>query len=164
LLPNGGQGTCPAGGYTSVDKTLHFGGTPGKTYKVTIRFQGTHEAGDYSGGTADPKQFLKGATHQAGGLHTWLSMEVSSPAATYNPNSGGGAGSVQVYDYMATIPIDAGATIHIKGNDSDCLMHRYCTDNNLNPCRTLMVPGVSPSDPNFDGSWLNMHVTKVEEQ
>jgi hypothetical protein len=155
-----GQSSCPSGGYMSVDKTLHFGGTPGTTYDVTIRFQGTHEAGDYSGGTKVDSggKMLKGATHSAGGPHTWLAMEVSAPAATYNPNSGGGAGSVQVYDYMATIQIQGGATIHLTGHDQDCLMHRYCQNNVLNPCKGLVVDGISPADDPIDGSFLNMHV------
>ena len=149
-----GQSSCPSGGYMSVDETLHFGGTPGTTYDVTIRFQGTHEAGDYSGGTkVDSKgEMLKNATHNASGPHTWLAMEVSAPAATYNPNSGGGAGSVQVYDYMATIQIQAGATIHLTGHDLDCLMHRYCQNDVLNPCKGLVVAGISPADNPIDGS------------
>ena len=159
LLPAGAT-DCPREGYTSVDRTLHFGGTPGTHYQVTIHFQGTHEAGDYSGGTADPKEFLRGATHISG-LHTWLSMEVSSPAATYNPNSGGGAGSVQVYDYSATIPIDAGATIRIKAFDSDCLMHRYCQNGDNKNCKGLVQPPISPADAPIDGSFLQMTVTAV---
>jgi hypothetical protein len=160
LLPPGAS-TCPSAGYTSVDQTLHFGGTPGTHYQVTIHFQGTHEAGDYTGGTADPKQFLRGATHITGGLHTWLSMEVSSPAATYNPNSGGGAGSVQLYDYSATIPIDGGATIHLKAFDIDCLMHRYCQNNDTKNCKGLVQPPISPADAPIDGSFLVMNVTSV---
>ncbi|MES1174239.1 MAG: hypothetical protein ABUL62_07895 [Myxococcales bacterium] len=160
LLPPG-ETVCPAAGYTSVDQTLHFGGTPGTHYQVTIHFQGTHEAGDYSGGTADPKQFLRGATHISGGVHTWLSMEVSSPAATYNPNSGGGAGSVQVYDYTATIPIDGGATIRLKAFDKDCLMHRYCQNDNYTDCKGLVQPPISPANAPIDGSFLQMTVTSV---
>lgn len=163
LLPPG-KDTCPQNGYTSVDETIHFGGKPGTIYDVTIHFRGTHEAGDYQGGTAKPAQFLKGATHQSGGLHTWLSMEVSSPAATYNPNSGGGAGSVQVYDYTATIQIEGGATIKLKGSDIDCLMHRYCqpgTNTSTVPCKGLVVEGVSPADKPIDGAFLQMEVTSV---
>lgn len=156
-----GQSSCPSGGYMSVDQTLHFGGTAGTTYDVTIHFQGTHEAGDYSGGTKITNQLLKNAMHTASGPHTWLAMEVSAPAATYNPNSGGGAGSVQVYDYMATIQIQGGATIHLTGHDSDCLMHRYCQNNVLNPCKGLVVPDISPADSPIDGSFLNMHVVSV---
>jgi hypothetical protein len=160
LLPTG-QEKCPQGGYTSLDRTLRFGGTPGVTYQVTIRFQGTHEAGDYRGGMADPPQFLRNATHIDGGLHTWLSMEVSSPAAVYNPNSGGGGGSVQVYDYKATISIDGGATIRLKAFDSDCLMHRYCQNGQTNPCKGLVVPGISPAEAPIDGSFLQMTVQSV---
>ncbi|MEO8904309.1 MAG: hypothetical protein ABI488_18245 [Polyangiaceae bacterium] len=160
LLPPGAT-TCPSAGYTSVDQTLHFGGTPGTHYQVTIHFQGTHEAGDYTGGTANPKEFLRSATHVTGGLHTWLSMDVSSPAATYNPNSGGGAGSVQVYDYSATIPVDAGATIRLKAFDSDCLMHRYCQNMDVKNCKGLVQPPISPADAPIDGSFLQMTVTSV---
>ncbi|MEP7052207.1 MAG: hypothetical protein ABJB12_17715 [Pseudomonadota bacterium] len=156
-----GVSVCPSGGYTSVDQTLHFGGTPGTHYQVTIHFQGTHEAGDYTGGMANPKEFLRGATHITGGQHTWLSMEVSSPAATYNPNSGGNGGSVQVYDYSATIPIDAGATIRLKANDIDCLMHRYCQNMDNKNCKGLVQPPISPADAPIDGSFLQMTVTSV---
>lgn len=160
LLP-AGQDQCPQGGYTSVDRTLHFGGTPGVTYRVTIRFQGTHEAGDYTGGTAEPKQFLRGATHVNGGLHTWLSLEVSAPAAVYNPNSGAGGGSVQVYDYTATISIEGGATIRLKAFDSDCLMHRYCQNGDIDDCKGLVVPGISPAEMPIDGGFLQMTVQSV---
>jgi hypothetical protein len=150
-------------GYTSVDRTLHFGGTPGTTYQVKIRFQGTHEAGDYQGGTKQGAkgEFLTGATHTANGLHTWLSMEVSAPAATYNPNAGGGAGSVQIYDYTATIPIAAGATIRMKAFDSDCLMHRYCEGGVNKPCKGYVLPPISPADSPIDGSFLQMTVVSV---
>jgi hypothetical protein len=160
LLPPG-QNACPQGGYTSVDRTLSFGGTPGVTYQVTLRFQGTHEAGDYRGGMADPRQFLRNGTHIDGGLHTWLSMEVSSPAAVYNPNTGAGGGSVQVYDYMATISIDGGATVRLKAHDSDCLMHRYCQNGNIEDCKGLVVPGISPADAPFDGGFMQMTVVSV---
>ena len=163
LLPPGAT-VCPSAGYTSVDQTLHFGGTAGTHYQVTIHFQGTHEAGDYTGGMANPKEFLRGATHITGGQHTWLSMEVSSPAATYNPNSGGGAGSVQVYDYSATIPIDAGATIRLKAFDIDCLMHRYCQNMDNKNCKGLVQPPISPADAPIDGSFLVMTVTAVVAQ
>ena len=157
LLP-AGQDKCPAGGYTSLDKTLHFGGTPGTIYQVTIRFEGTHEAGDYSGGTKVTNEFLKGATHTANGLHTWLSMEVSSPAAVYNPNAGGNGGTVKTYDYKVTIPIEGGATVRIKASDSDCLMHRYCQNNVLSPCKGYVLAGISPADAPIDGSFLRMTV------
>jgi hypothetical protein len=161
LLPQG-QSTCPKAGFTSLDQTLHFGGTPGVTYQVTIHFEGTHEAGDYTGGTAMPKQFLKGATHTTGGLHTWLSMEVSAPAATYNPNAGAGGGTVQVYDYRATIPIEGGATVRMKAFDIDCLMHRYCQNNDIANCKGYVLDGISPQSSPIDGSFLRMTVESAK--
>ena len=160
LLP-AGQNTCPAAGYTSLDKTLHFGGTPGTIYQVALHFEGTHEAGDYSGGTKVTNEFLKCATHANGGLHTWLSMEVSSPAATYNPNAGGNGGTVRTYDYKVTIPIEGGATVRMKAFDIDCLMHRYCQNNVLSPCKGYVLPGISPADSPIDGSFLRMTVDSV---
>ena len=160
LLP-AGQDACPAAGYTSLDKTLHFGGIPGTTYQVTLHFEGTHEAGDYSGGTKVANEFLKGATHANGGLHTWLSMEVSSPAATYNPNAGGSGGMVRTYDYKVTIPIDGGATVRMKAFDIDCLMHRYCQNNVLSPCKGYALAGISPAESPIDGSFLRMTVESV---
>lgn len=161
LLPMG-QNTCPAAGYTSLDQTLNFGGTPGTTYQVTIHFEGTHEAGDYTGGTAITKEFLKGATHNSGGLHTWLSMEVSAPAATYNPNAGGNGGSIQVYNYRATIPIEGGATIRMKAYDKDCLMHHYCQDGNTANCKGYVLEGISPATSPIDGSFLRMTVESAK--
>ena len=120
-------------------------------------------AGDYQGGTKQGAkgEFLTGATHINGGLHTWLSMEVSSPAATYNPNAGGGAGSVQVYDYTATISIAAGATIRMKAFDIDCLMHRYCQNDDYKNCKGYVLPPISPADSPIDGSFLQMTVMSV---
>jgi hypothetical protein len=161
LLPMG-QSTCPSAGYTSFDQTLNFGGTPGTTYQVTIHFEGTHEAGDYTGGTAMPKEFLKGATHNSGGLHTWLSMEVSAPAATYNPNAGAAGGSVQVYNYRATIQIEGGATVRLKAYDKDCLMHRYCQNNDIANCKGYVLEGISPAASPIDGSFLRMTVESVK--
>ncbi len=155
-----GSDTCPADGYKSVDKTVHFGGTPGTTYDVTIHFQGTQEAGDYTGGTANPKELLKGATHQDT-LHNWLALEVSAPAATYNPNAGACCGSVQIYDYVATIPVEAGATLHLTAQDKDCLMHRYCQNDVTSPCKGLVVDGISPANAPIDGAFLHMTVTSV---
>jgi hypothetical protein len=161
LLP-AGQSACPSAGYTSLDQTLQFGGTPGTTYQVTLHLEGTHEAGDYSGGTAITKEFLKGATHANNGVHTWLSMEVSAPAATYNPNAGAGAGSVQIYDYRVTIPIEGGATVRMKAFDKDCDMHRYCQNNNTNPCKGYVLDGISPASNPIDGSFLRMTVESVK--
>jgi hypothetical protein len=158
LLPPG-QNSCPQGGYTSVDKTIQFGGTPGTMYDVTLHIQGSHEYGDYSGGMTLGQHMLKNATHSNGGVHTWLSMEVSSPMATYNPNGGGQAGTVGVFDYMATIQVAGGATLRLKASDADCLMHRYCQGNVLNPCKAYTVSGITGTPT--DGSWMNLHVVSV---
>jgi hypothetical protein len=163
LLPPGAT-DCPSGGYTSIDKTLHFGGTPGTMYQVAMRFQGSHEQGDYSGGTAvsPGKEFLKGATHANNGLHTFLSMEVSSPPATYNPNAGSSPGVVKVFDYRATITIEGGATVRMKAADSDCLMHRYCEGGKLDPCKNYVLEPISPASAPINGSELLITVESVK--
>ncbi|MEO6603052.1 MAG: hypothetical protein ABIQ16_24415 [Polyangiaceae bacterium] len=162
LLPPGAS-VCPSGGYTSIDKTLHFGGTPGTMYQVAMRFQGSHEQGDYSGGTAvsPGKEFLKGATHPSNGLHTFLSMEVSSPPATYNPNAGSSPGVAKVFDYRATITIAGGATVHMKAADSDCLMHRLCEGGKLDPCKNYVLEPISPASAPINGSELLITVESV---
>jgi hypothetical protein len=155
LPPNGQCGT----GYTSIDKTIQFGGTPGTTYQVALHLQGSQEAGDYSGGTAITKQFLKNATHNDG-LHNFLSMEVSAPKATYFPNAGAGGGTVTQYDYRVTIPIEGGATIHLTAFDKDCLQHRYCPDNTYKNCGFVLEPFSPASDP-IDGDFLFVTVESV---
>jgi hypothetical protein len=155
------EDTCPAEGYFAQDEQIVFGGEAGTVYDVTLHIQGTGEAGDYTGGEAMPEEFLIGATHVPG-LHNLMSLEVSEPAQLYFPNAGAGGGSVQVYDYMTTIPIQAGATLTFKTYDSDCLHHRYCQDNNTNPCVGLSIPGVQ-EEP-FDGAFLHITVVSVEAQ
>ena len=155
LPPNGKCGS----GYTSIDKTIQFGGTPGTTYQVALHLQGSQEAGDYSGGTAIAKQFLKNATHNDG-LHNFLSMEVSAPKATYFPNAGAGGGTVTHYDYRVTIPIEGGATIHLTAFDKDCLQHRYCPDNTYKNCGFVLEPFSPASDP-IDGDFLFITVESV---
>jgi hypothetical protein len=155
LPPNGKCGS----GYTSIDKTIQFGGTPGTTYQVALHLQGSQEAGDYSGGTAISKQFLKNATHNDG-LHNFLSMEVSAPKATYFPNAGAGGGTVTQYDYRVTIPIEGGATIHLTAFDKDCLQHRYCPDNTYKNCGFVLEPFSPASDP-IDGNFLFVTVESV---
>ena len=158
LLP-AGQDVCPAAGYTSIDQTLHFGGTAGTTYMVALHFQGSQEAGDYSGGTAVVKEFLKDATRNDG-LHNFLSMEVSSPHAMYFPNAGAGGGTVTPYDYKVTVKIDGGATIHMKAFDKDCLQHRFCPDTTYKNCGQVLPP-FSPASAPIDGDFLFVTVDSV---
>ena len=158
LLPQNGQGQCGAG-YTSVDETIQFGGTPGTTYMVALHLRGSQEAGDYSGGTQLTKEFLKNATHNDG-LHNFLSMDVSSPKATYFPNAGAGGGTVVNYDYKVTIPIEGGATIHLKAFDKDCLQHRFCPDKTYMNCGFVLEP-FSPKGSPIDGDFMFITVDSV---
>jgi hypothetical protein len=157
LLP--ASGMCGSG-YTSIDRTITFGGAPGTTYEVSLHLRGSQEAGDYSGGMALTKWFLKNATHNDG-LHNFLSMDVSAPKATYFPNAGAGGGAVTQYDYRVTIPIEGGATIHLKAFDKDCLQHRYCPDSTYQNCGFVLEPFSPASDP-IDGDFLFITVDSVK--
>jgi hypothetical protein len=150
---------CPAGtGYTSVDKTLTFGGKPGTTYQVTLHVRGSIETGDYT--VAADDGWGVGGTFKSGSVHLNMSLDISSPKQTFHPNDKGGGGQVQTFDYTKTIMIEGGATIHMGASDTDCDMHRYCKPNS-SPCEGYVIPGITPAPAPFDGSFLQIDVVSV---
>jgi hypothetical protein len=144
-------GTCPTdgdrvlSGARATDETLTFGGTRGVVYDVTVRVQGQVEARAYSGG-ADQSN---GAGLPADGFYTGgipagdpafniYAMRVSAPQKDFFFNSIATATDDRVrrstfdIDFVATIPIQGGASLRMVTTDPNCLTIKNCADPETN--------------------------------
>lgn len=159
LIPAGTA--CPAGGAVLVDRSFTFGGTPGQSYQVTIRFRGKAEQGDYTGGKSDGDGFRRGGMVTPNPLHLQASLEISAPAQLFYVNDKKQGPFVASYDYTKTITIEGGATIKMRGLDSDCVQHRGCENDVTNPCRGFVIPDVPPAPTPYEGNFVHMDVVTV---
>ncbi len=111
------------------DMDAQFGGTPGTTYNVTLRFRGVLEGKEYVGGTAQGQglQFYTGG--MPGTTDPWpnyntVGFTVSAPMQTYYLNNAESNvifdDTVYGMDYTVTIQIAGGATLHLFSQDPNC--------------------------------------------
>lgn len=113
--------SCPAGGYVMLDKQVAFGGAPGTTYDVSLRFRGVVEPKVYTGGTSDAMHYCIGGVPSESNYNIY-SLEVSSPRQVYSVNSDVEEGHyVFAIDTTRTIKIDGGATLKLYGLDNNCI-------------------------------------------
>jgi len=155
------SGTCPNGGYTFVDKTVTFAGTPGSTYSVALRIHGIVEPREYSGGTDTGDHFAIGGTPSGDTGFATYGLTTSSPAATYYLNRNAEVGHwVMPVDASKTIEIEGGATIRFSANDPNCLAAANC-DRSANPypCKPYPTPEIVPNP--YDGQFLIVDVVSI---
>lgn len=165
-----GIGMCPpAPGSRTVDKTISFGGVPGKQYLVDLRFRGIVEPKDYEGGTDYGGHLYVGgmpASKADGGLSQYnvYSLTISSPPKVLYLNFAS-AESRYVFpiDSHYAVSIDAGAKVTLGSTDLDCTLVRNCMDVKVQPCEPYVVPNVPPAS-GYDGQFILMNVLSVTEK
>jgi hypothetical protein len=151
--------------------TATLSGATGATYRVTLRFRGIVEQRTYTGydaggavgaeteGGVNPGYFISGAD-TPGTVDTFniYELDISDPPQTYYLNSGtSGMFMVWLIDYLATIPMKAGATVTLTGNSIDKL-----EISNMGPDGgPVYVPGVPPYPQAYNGQFVQMDVTAV---
>jgi hypothetical protein len=171
--------------YAMASKKM--GGLPGTTYDVTLRIRGIVEANVYTGGTSSMNGFYIGGTvggNEGGSQYSQYSLQVSSPATTYhlnqldpgaqqdkykNPANGGVVHHFGfIIDYHATIKVEGGATVSLKGQDNDCLMGRNCKppSNDFGHCDLQKIDGLTEDQvpqgaTGFDGNFIWIDVEKA---
>jgi|GEM_PF-705493 len=181
--PQDAQGSC-----IHTDKTVQFGGTPGAIYNVTLRFRGVLEAKEYAGGSVqgdpvanspgcdlpapghDSLQFYTGgvgAPDSHWSAYNVVGFTVSAPMQSYYLNgvmSCTPDDTVFPIDYMATIQIAGGATVHLTQTDPNCSIIPNATDFVL-PGMTapIRVPGVASNSTGEAGQFAQMDVVSVTQ-
>jgi hypothetical protein len=125
--------------------TVTLGGNPATTYQVQLHFQGVVEQKTYTGSASgnatgtNSAYFIKGGTAAVDGWNIY-SLTVSSPSATYYLNSGtSGNTFCNEIDYVATIPMNGGATVTLTVNSIDSI--EIANNSDGNGGSPISVPG-----------------------
>jgi hypothetical protein len=162
--------TCPAApGSRTVDKTITFGGAPGKQYLVDLRFRGVVEPKNYEGGSDYGGHLYVGGTpadRPDGGLSQYnvYSLTVSSPPKVLYLNfAPTESRSVFPIDSHYAVSIDAGAKVTLGSTDLDCFLVRNCMDVKVQPCQPYVVANVPPAS-GYDGQFIVINVVSVTEK
>ncbi len=157
-----GTHACPQGGYTWIDKTVTFGGTPGTVHDVQIRFRGVVEPSGYTGGTSSGDGFYVGGKMVTNSDHNVFALSVSSPEQIYYPNEGTGGHYAFSIDYVKTIKIEGGATLRMTAFDSDCISGKNCQKDVTASCQAVIGPvAVAPYPAVYNGNFVQMDVVSV---
>lgn len=141
-----------------VSERVTFGGAPGVTYDVVLRFRGAVEARTYYGGTRSGFWYAGGSTPSRSDANNIYSLGISSPAQQFYLNAQpAGMGYLASLDYQQTVRVAAGATLTltVDGVDGAQLANH---DGAGNP---TVVVGVPPAPAAFDGQFIQMDVISV---
>ena len=126
-------------------------------YTVTIRIRGAMEQITYANGNGGAGWYVGGSTSDTG--DNIYSMHVSSPAQTYYLNNGTpGCTCSTRYDYMATFPLDGGATVTVLATGQDTLQWGNY-DSTFTP---ITFAGVTTTPSPYDGQFAQLDVVAVE--
>jgi hypothetical protein len=163
---------CPSSVDGSAEEVLTttLSGSTGTTYQVTLHFRGEVEEktyDDFDGGVAtsgeppgdagDPQFFISGGSPDNS---TWniYELDISDPPQTYYLNSGmDGINDTWLVDYLATIPMAAGATITLTANTVEGVE----TSNQGPDGGPIYVPGVPPYPAAYNGQFVQMDIVSV---
>jgi hypothetical protein len=147
-------------------------GTTGSKYNVTLHFRGEVEQRTYlsydaggavgaeDGGGVNPQFFIaSGALQDSGDSFNIYELQISDPSQTYYLNMGSsGINNTWLMDYLATIPMNAGATVTLTANAVD---DQEIYNNNGTDGGPVYVPGVPPYPAAYNGQFIQMDVTLV---
>jgi hypothetical protein len=149
--------------------TTTLSGSTGVTYQVTLHFRGIVEQKTYTGvdaGTArtggsgdagNPAFFVVGGAPNGS---TWniYELDISSPPQTYFLNSGAdGINYVWLVDYLAPIPMNAGAVVTLTANSVEGVE----TSNQAPDGGPVYVPVVPPYPAAYNGQFVQMDIVSV---
>jgi hypothetical protein len=138
---------------TSMSTAL--GGAPGVTYSVTVHLRGVVEEKTYTGGCADGYW----SAHGTPATDNWnvYRLTVSSPPQTFFLNTGvSNLNYVDAIDYVATIVVDAGATVTLYADSTEGQQIK-----NIDKVGTpISISGTSVAQP-YDGQFIQMDVESV---
>ena len=167
------------------DDRIVFGGTPGKTYDVTLRIRGVVEPRHFANGMKDVAHdgwYVGGEPLHVGTYNIymlWISTPTVLPSAL-------GAGQffflnavdhVEAHftypiDYTVTISIAAGSDIWFLLDDANCLNIRNCDSTSIDSvtmgtCTPSVIPDLPASagiaQP-YDGQFIYMNVVSAAER
>ena len=141
---------CPA---ITLSQMAQVGGTPGERWHVTARIRGVMEAMTYTGGEVDGTWYAGGVPGNAN--WNFYRLTISSPAQVYFLNPGSALVHYsEVYDYMQTFDVDAGAlvTFDVDGQDS-----REWRGIDATGAVITMTGVTDPAQP-FDGQFARIDV------
>jgi hypothetical protein len=135
--------------------TKKFGGTPGKRYKVTLRFRGVVEPMMYKNGQQVGEYFYIGG-EKNNATYNVYEIRVSSPQSHFFLNRQDQVGHrIFTLDYTQTIEIDGGAEVVFFGDGQNGrLITNY---------KKLVVPEIPPAPAPYNGQFIQVDVLDVKE-
>jgi hypothetical protein len=132
----------------------HFGGEPGRRYKVTLRFRGVVEPMMYKGGQQVGEYFYIGG-EKDNATYNVYQISVSSPKSHFFLNRQDKVGhKIFTIDYTQTIEIDGGAEIVFHGDGQNGRM--------ITNYKKLVVPDIAPAPEPFNGQFIQVDVLDVQ--
>ncbi|HMJ10712.1 MAG TPA: hypothetical protein VK524_04855 [Polyangiaceae bacterium] len=158
-----GSTSCPAQGYTPVDRRIRFGGQANVTYDVTLRFRGIVEPKIYAGGTADGPFYIGGGPAANSENYNSYGFTVSDPLTSYYLNYAENKGDyVFAFEHEKTLPIKGQTEIRLFAFAPTCGGLLNCQDFSTAPaCTPYPVPGGPPA---YNGHFIQMDVVAVKRR
>ena len=136
-------------------KVVSFGGEPGKTYKVTLRFRGVVEPMMYKNGKMDGDYFYIGGEPN-NGTYNIYKIDIASPKSHCFLNRQDRVGHrIFTIDYTKTIEIDGGTQITLSGDGQNGKL--------ISNFAQHVVPEIAPAPKPYHGQFIQIDVVKVEE-
>jgi len=153
ITPLGNQNCSCATAATTTMVTVPGTGT----WNVTVRIRGALEGLVYGHGTAPPPGsgwYVGGDTNGDGGDNVY-ELTISSPAQHYYLNDGPSGNNYSIaFDYMATFPVDGGATATFYSTGQDGLQWaNYDHDG-----QAIRFTGVTTTPDPYDGQFAQLDV------
>ena len=126
-------------------------------WNVTVQIRGALEGLVYGGGTSAGSTsgwYVGGNTNGDGGDNIY-ELTISSPAQHYYVNNGPSGNNYSIaFDYMATLPIDGGATATFYSTGQDGL--QWANYNSSG--QPIRFPGVMTTPDPYDGQFAQLDV------
>jgi hypothetical protein len=167
------------------DDRIVFGGTPGKTYDVTVRIRGVVEPKGYQNGMKDVANdgwYVGGEPSQQGTYNIYM-LWVSAPTVIPSTLGAGQFFFLNAVDHAeahftypidntVTISIAAGAEIWFLLDDSNCLNVKNCDSTSIDSvtagtCNPSVIPDLPESSgitQPYEGQFIYMNVVSVVER
>jgi hypothetical protein len=142
---------------SNTAQVITIGGTADQHLQLTVQIRGVVELTAYTGGTQAPGTSWYDGGQLADGIFSDIGLQISSPPHTYHLNyAPEDSDLVAVIQYMASFPIDGGATARLYVNIQD---GRQLRNQDLSGT-PLRVDGVNVPTP-YLGQFAQLDVIAV---
>lgn len=142
-----------------VVQTVTLDDTSAEHFSVTIRVRGALGVETYTGGTPDGSTAFYIGGSPADALYDTYQIAVTSPPGTFWLNHDVTVPTMNAvaFDYIATFPVDGGATVTFTGDCRDGMEFQNF-DGAMQP---ITFPGVTTVPDPYDGQFAQIDVLSV---